>query len=406
MNQSILVSFTDDLKKLRTWMRIIFIGLVIGIPLLIKSNAASTDLIIWWLLYTLVAGLVPLVVLAYLLYPALEQQDRAKKIVNFLNDKINNQIEQQQNGHVKIDDDEKDVIESIVAGFDDVYQHRYQSKNYLLPLTFLSVVLFSGFMLMFSTVYPLLKLIELDEFILLVPNEIFYGFIGGSMFALFSVVNRYRSADIPPGLVMQLGYHIILSSVGAYFIVEVSPEITDAIVAFSIGFIPYADLAIYIRYFAQRKFDISTEKTLTDEEKKRLDSDRLTNFRGMSPVEAERLKEERIFTVHNLAMSNPINLYISTSFNMSQIVEWINRAYLRMFVSMTVTDKLSPMGIQGAITMASIYDDYPNVDDDYYGELSNALNVSPIQVKSLVKRLHDDPKVKVLTMLRREFGWV
>ncbi len=48
-------------------------------------------------------------------------------------------------------------------------------------------------------------------------------------------MNRYRSADIPPGLVLQLAYQILLAGGVAYFAVSLSPELTDPAVAFAAG---------------------------------------------------------------------------------------------------------------------------------------------------------------------------
>jgi hypothetical protein len=249
---------------------------------------------------------------------------------------------------------------------------------------------------------------SIDELIFIIPNEVFFGFMGGTLYALYSVVSRYRSTDIPPGLVLQLGYQIIISSAAAYFIVSIIPEDAEIIVAFSVGFVPYADLAEWFRLTASSRLE-KAKKVEPDPETVQLkEMEKLTYFRGMAREDCERLREEQIYTYQNLSIANPITLYLLTSFKLSQIVDWINQATLRTFVDSKTFEQLAPMGIHGAVGFylksKEILDkDKPN--KALIKAIADAMGgVDDAVVCSLAKRLKYEPRVKFLAVLWTEFG--
>jgi hypothetical protein len=53
--------------------------------------------------------------------------------------------------------------------------------------------------------------------------------------------------------------------------------------------------------------------------------------------------------VHTLALANPLTLDMITSFEMSQIIDWIDQVDLSMYVNGEAASRFASMGIRGAI---------------------------------------------------------
>ena len=371
-----------------------------------------TDLALWWVSYIFVVVVIPGFVISYLLFPARTRLTRMEEVVKH--------IEKVCDDHAASDQPARAVLQQSRDSVLKMIQDLYHPKNYILPLSFLTVVLGVGFFLIFSSAYPLYKLQELDQLLLNIPKPVFYGFAGGYFFALYSMVNRYRSSDIPPGWVLQLGYQILFSGGVAYFASTLSPELTEAAVAFAAGFIPYGELASWLRLKAQTK--LGTTAALgavawggasaggaTESVQRQPGSESLAELQGMSPAHQERLGEEGILSVQNLAFANPLALFLVTSYQMSQIIDWIDQAYLRMYVSGDVAARLARMGIRGVIELAQAKDygsHLPSQDakDSFFQALATALGADQPGAEYFIDQMAGDPQVIFLELMWREFG--
>jgi hypothetical protein len=258
---------------------------------------------------------------------------------------------------------------------------------------------------MFSAAQPLYKLVTLDELLMEIPPSVFYGFVGGALFALFSIINRYRSADIPPGLVLQLGYHVLLSAATAYFAMSLSPAAVEPAVAFAVGFLPYGELAGWLRQTAQTRLG-TTRVAPEVADAHRPGSEDLSELQGLSPPHRERLAEEGIHTVQDLALANPLSLYLLCSFGISQIIDWIDQAYVRLYVSGEAARQLAPRGIRGVIELAEAHDSLQGkpANDPLLASLAQALGVDTAGASSLMERVARDPQVDLLRAMWAEFG--
>ena len=64
-----------------------------------------------------------------------------------------------------------------------------------------------------------------------------------------------------------------------------------------------------------------------------------------------------------MALANPVLLYLTTSYRMSQIVAWINHAYLRTFYDVRRASVLATVGIRGVIGLAELKDRLESPDE-------------------------------------------
>jgi hypothetical protein len=356
---------------------------------------------LWWAAFVVTAWLIPCSVGAYLCYPARMRLKSVREAVS--------RTETALKENRDYDDDDRDEVLKALARYRQRMEarvhERFLESTYVLPLGLLALVLTVGFFVSFSRIHPLMAHSEaFNQLLAQIDPGILSGFLGGTLYALYSVVTRYRSQDIPSPLVLQLAYQVTLATaIGAF-----APR---PWFAFAAGFVPYGEITSWLRHTAQTWFGAAgwlghggggrAESALW--------SQRLEALQGMAPVHRERLAEEGIVTIENLALANPLALYLATSYSMPQIIDWIDQAYLRLYVSDQAAVQLAARGILGGIELTEAAEQLDAMTSDeerraLLDSLAGAVGIDRAGMGSLLKRIQDDSQVELLSVMWSEFG--
>lgn len=372
---------------------------LILIPILFGYFILGDDVnIYWWIAYTITIGLIPLFVLMHLVFPKQERADRLIKLHNELTSLVGK-------------DNEKLTLKEVNSIYDQVKQvHDSRSSiYYVFPLILLTVIEAIGFFVIFTHYTPLIPNLIIDEFVFSVPNSILFGFFGGWIYSLYSILSRYRTSDISTGLIFSLTFQIFFSGISAYFILqllEVSPSTSSAL-AFAIGFIPYSDSTEWIQNKANSMLVTGKQEFFSNERRVALERDNLIYVPGLSKLDIRRLNEEGVFTVQQLAFANPLSLYYVTTYDLFSIVMWVNEAYLRTYVTDDIALKLASIGIRGAtslnvseIVQNKNNDDLLKINPDSFSIEMAKLMGQPVELtKFLFKKAEHDRKIIFLKAL-------
>ena len=137
----------------------------------------------------------------------------------------------------------------------------------------------------------------------------------------------------------------------------------------------------------------------------------LSQIRGISPQIEERLGEEGIVDVNSLAAAEPVRLVRNTSFDMRQILIWIDEAILIITLPRS-WEALEEEGITGAIDLAWYYDRVidpltrlPRVPlpDEIVRLAAKAKLEDPLSLVSTIQRLSEDTQVQYIWTLYNNF---
>lgn len=137
----------------------------------------------------------------------------------------------------------------------------------------------------------------------------------------------------------------------------------------------------------------------------------LTRVRGISPQIEERLSEEGIIDVNSLAEAEPIRLVRNTSFDMRQILSWIDEAILIETLPKG-WEALEEQGITGAIDLASYSKQLQflkngavdtGVISSGINELATKANISATSLAHVIQRLSEDSQVRYVWALYSSF---
>ena len=126
----------------------------------------------------------------------------------------------------------------------------------------------------------------------------------------------------------------------------------------------------------------------------------LTKIRGVTPGIEERLAEEGIYDVHTLASAEPIRLVRNTSFDLRQILWWMDEALLIANLPRS-WQPLQDAGITGAIDLAS-YARQPTPEDELKRLAEIASLPMPV-MRSAIERLFSDAQVRYVWVLYNSF---
>src|SRR5262249_51883272 len=204
---------------------------------------------------------------------------------------------------------------------------------------------------------------------------------------------------------LQLAYQIMLATAIGYF----APT---SWLAFAAGFVPYAELTDWLRHTAQTWLGASAQAEQGGTAAGRpLWSQKLETLQGVAPAHRERLGEEGILTIENLALANPLSLALVTSYSMAQIIDWIDQAYLRLYSSDEAAVKLAARGILGGIELTEVAEDLRDLTqadvapdlkalrgaeaDRVLDSLASALGSDRAGVRLLLDRIEDDSQVEL-----------
>jgi hypothetical protein len=119
----------------------------------------------------------------------------------------------------------------------------------------------------------------------------------------------------------------------------------------------------------------------------------LQQVRGITPEVEERLEEEGILDVINLAMADPLRLLRNTSFDKFQILTWIDEALL-LYTFPQHWQALELEGITGAMDLAWYITRLPDTRP-----LADQIHFDPESLQRIVQRLAEDAQVQLIWIL-------
>jgi hypothetical protein len=245
-----------------------------------------------------------------------------------------------------------------------------------------------------------------------VPIAFIWGFVGAYFSNLGTLLDKFISYELGPIAYHQMYRRLLFSTVAAFLLGEVVKDTFTPLIAFGIGFIPYQDL-----------WDTISRKTQTALGNKQAagipDEAALSNIQGLEdPSVREKLLELNVSTVQSLAMQDPLELFLRTSFPLRMIVDWIDRAILYGYLGKK-TILLRERGINGAIEMGGLVEladkvpveiyhdgalireelkaDFKNLDSSkLYQEIGESIGLKHEELLNLIYNLYYDPMVDTL----------
>jgi hypothetical protein len=320
-------------------------------------------------------------------------------------------------------------IETWMTNLDGLDQQRrdltskYQLEPFRGSIAFLAAVYAFGFFFAFNKVLPLAGFGALQQTLATFPDTTIAALIGAWAFALYSVIARIATADQSPQFLLRLSYQPIIAAALAYFATFMFAEDFVLLLSFGIGFLPYPELVRWTRVTTNRRLNGGKEGAATAADG---GEGRLSEIDGIDFDEIDRLHEENIKNIQQLAFSNPLVAHFVTAYPLKTIIDWTDQALLRIYIDRETADKLRPLGIRGAIEMAQVRrrirefegrakeaaakGDQAKADalmrdtTDFLAAVAVAAGTNESAVRNLAYQLGEDPHIEFIYFLYDELA--
>jgi len=253
-----------------------------------------------------------------------------------------------------------DFLPKIVN--DKMREESMDFRSYLIPLSFFAFIYLSSFLVvipLISSVFlqtgnslfiPINQLATLDsaDNVLGIPIIIIqWGILGGFVYTSIGLLNRFLRKDLKPRVYFNASFRLLLSAVVAVviYLLYVSSMLDKSgtsengvptvliLLAFLAGVAPIQ----FLIHFA----DTQLSKLIKGWAKRETVGNRsITQIEGINSVTADRLNEEGIDYIQQLALCNPFEISLRTRFDIDLVTDWRDQAILYILTGdLSIIDK-------------------------------------------------------------------
>lgn len=327
----------------------------------------------------LLSSFLPLTVCSYRWYRLPKKQDEYKRVMKKLKD----------------------------AGMEDTFtqtllENEYSSKDYILPLTFVTIFSILGFWVLFMnnadillSGLELVKGSNVNAYKIRSLIAIGMAFLGCYLWSVQYIFRRLITIDLPPGAYYSVGIRMIVGSFVALTFHNFVAALPSGEISATVDVVPDGTLidmlpvvAFLTGLFPQRVLKYITEyfKFTATKPDRRADELPLDMIEGMTSFHKARLSEAGIDNVQNLAHASLVELIVNTPYRPRQLVDWMAQARLCLSFKFEV-QKLRKAGIRTMLGF-KIAGDKGTLED-----IAKSTGIDEVYLNSVYHIYKDNPAI-------------
>lgn len=191
---------------------------------------------------------------------------------------------------------------------------------------------------------------------------------GAYMWVVNDFISRARRLDFAPSDISWGALRLIVSVPMGYAFAAVAAESVGPFVAFAVGAFPLSELTSMLRRL--------TNKSLKLEDTADEASDNIVKLQGVNATIVERLKNEDITTVTQIAYCDPVRLTMRSNLTFNYVTDCMNSALAWLYLEDDL-EKLRPLGMRGAVEIKYLLDDFLSTDPARQADHERAVSAFP-----------------------------
>jgi hypothetical protein len=222
-----------------------------------------------------------------------------------------------------------------------------------------------------------------------VPDTAMAALAGAYLWVLNDHISRARRLDFSPADVLWAVLRLVIAVPLGYAFAAIAPGGSALFVAFAIGAFPLSDILSIIRRLADKYLGLGLSSSDG--------TDDIIKLHGINKPIAERLWQEDITSITQIAYCDPVRLAMRSNLTFNFIMDCMNQALAWMYLEDGL-NKLRPLSLRGAVEIRNLVeacDDPASKDhksaNDALPELANAVNQSPATFYRTLQEVADDP---------------
>jgi hypothetical protein len=261
--------------------------------------------------------------------------------------------------------------------FEKLYSHWYGRRLFCVPGILFAVVGLIAVGLVILTVVTERGYLDKNPLFTL-PATAVSAVAGAYLWVLNDHISRARRRDFSPSDVSWGSLRIIISIPMGYAFASIDPSV-GPFVAFALGAFPLTELQNMLRRLANKRLQLNG----TPEET----SDDIVKLQGINKDIAERLADEDIQTVTQVAYCDPVQLTMRSNLSFDFVSDCMNQALAWMYLEKGL-DAVRPLGLRGAQEIMCLISDLDNESAEPESKRAHDLAVAAIPV--VAKALNQD----------------
>jgi hypothetical protein len=282
--------------------------------------------------------------------------------------------------------------EKAVPAFEQLYERWYGRKFFVVP----------GFLLFLTTVTAVavvtLTALHMGNYL---NNPLFdlqstgmAAVSGAYMWIVNDFTSRARRLDFTPSDVQWALLRLIIAIPMGYAFAAIAAPAIGPFIAFAVGAFPLAKLTSMLQQLTTKALSL---QATTDEA-----SDDIIKLQGINKAIVERLLNEDIATVTQIAYCDPVRLVMRSNLTFNFVTDCMNQALAWMYLEGDL-DKIRPLGLRGASEIKHLIGDYDDVSASTTHEsdhdravaalpkIANAIGQTPETLQIVFREIAEDP---------------
>lgn len=240
---------------------------------------------------------------------------------------------------------------------------------------------------------------SLGEFEPLVVQAMGIGFLGATVFCFQLIWQRLTTEDLKPSIFLRCAMAMFFGLVFTFVVFSATESFSSDfggegapmvgtgaligyVVAFALGYFPMLAISWFTRI---------ANKSL-GEPSRRSDAQRLLAVDGITVFHEERLLEEGIHNLHDLAFADVSRLLIRTPYTARQLFDWVDQSLLLLHLDVGESESFRRGGIRNAENFLRVWGPLYGIDptEAQRGQYALMLQTTPQRLDCIFAALQTD----------------
>jgi hypothetical protein len=278
------------------------------------------------------------------------------------------------------------------AEFERLYARWYGRRFFVAPSLLLLLVGVTAITLVVFTVLHVRGYISNPFFD--VPDTAIAAIAGAYMWTVNDFISRTRRLDFAPSDVLWGVLRLTIAVPMGYAFAAIAAPSVGPFVAFALGAFPLAKVTTMLQQLANKNLNLeATAKGAKDD---------IIKLQGINKTIVERLANEDINTVTQVAYCDPVQLIMRSNLNFNFVTDCMNQALAWMYLEDDLS-KVRPLGMRGAGEIRDLITDYDDASTDMgrkaahdravaaFPKIASALKQDPETLQIVFRQIAEDP---------------
>lgn len=238
------------------------------------------------------------------------------------------------------------TLENAPAEFTKFHARWYGRRYFIMPGILLLLLSFTGVAVV--TLTGLDRLQFLHNPLIKIPDTAMAAMAGAYLWVVNDLISRARRLDFSPADVMWAVLRLSIAVPMGYAFASIAADSLGPFVAFALGAFPLKALTSMLQRLANKNLGLEATPSET--------TDDIIKLQGINRAIVERLSDEDINTITQVAYCDPVRLIMRSNLTFNFVTDCMNQALAWLYLQSNL-DSIRSLGMRGAFEISCLIDE-------------------------------------------------